>query len=338
MDRQYVGIDFHRRRSVIVRLSASGERLGVTRVANEASEFAAVMVDAGAEPQVVIEATYGWYWAVDFLQELGATVHLANPKALNWGDRRVKNDVVDATDLADMLRLGRLPEAWIAPPALRELRELVRYRAKLVQLRSGLKAQVHAVLAKEGVLPRHLDVFCAAGQRQLDALELGRNYAIRVQSLRDLIATYDRQVALLERDIHQHLKGHRGYRAVQAINGVGPVIAAILVAEIGDVSRFPTPAHLCSWAGLTPRHHESDTKTRRGRITKQGSRLVRWALIEGISRYHGGPVLAHQYRKLAKRRGANKARVAIARKVLTLAYYGLRDGEIRCLAPAQAAA
>ena len=71
------------------------------------------------------------------LQELGATVHLANPNALNWGERRVKNDVVDATDLADMLRLGRLPEAWIAPPALRELRELVRYRAKLVQLRPG---------------------------------------------------------------------------------------------------------------------------------------------------------------------------------------------------------
>jgi transposase len=338
MDRQYVGIDFHRRRSVLVRLSGSGERLAISRVANDACEFATVMADAGPAPEVVIEATYGWYWAVDFLQELGATVHLASPKSLNWGDRRVKNDVADATDLADMLRLGRLPEAWIAPPAIRELRELVRYRAKLVQLRSGLKAQVHAVMAKEGVLPKNLDVFCAAGQRQLDAMELGRNYAIRIASLRDLIAAYDREVKLLERDIHQHLHGHRGYRAVQAINGVGPTIAAIFIAEIGDIGRFPTPSHLCSWAGLTPSHRESDTKTRRGRITKQGSRLLRWALIEGISRYHGGEVLAAQYRTIAKRRGANKARVAIARKVLTLAYYGLRDGEIRCLAPAAAAA
>ena len=143
---------------------------------------------------------------------------------------------------------------------------------------------------------------------------------------------------MLERDIHQHLRSHRGYRAVQAINGVGPTIAAILVAEIGDVTRFAAPERLCSWAGLTPRHHESDTKTRRGRITKQGSRLLRWALIEGISCYHGGEVLSAQYRKLAKRRGTNKARVAIARKVLTLVYYGLRDGEIRCLAPTEAAA
>ena len=126
MDRQYVGIDFHRRRSVIVRLDGSGERLGVHRIANDSFELGAVMAEAGPAPQVVIEATYGWYWAVELLQELGATVHLASPKALNWGERRVKNDLIDATDLADMLRLGRLPEAWIAPPAIRELRELVR--------------------------------------------------------------------------------------------------------------------------------------------------------------------------------------------------------------------
>jgi hypothetical protein len=161
------------------------------------------------------------YCVVDLLQELGARVHLANPKALNWGERRVKNDVADATDLADMLRLNRLPEAWIAPPAVRELRELVRYRAKLVKLRSGLKAQVHAVMAKQGVLPAVADMFCVAGNAQLDAMALGRNYARRVESLRELIVVYDREVAVLERDIHAHLRHHRGYVAIQAINGVG---------------------------------------------------------------------------------------------------------------------
>src|SRR5262249_38265549 len=90
-------------------------------------------------------------------------------------------------DLVDMLRLGRLPEAWIAPPGTRELRELVRYRAKLVALRSGLKAQVHAVLAKEGVLPAMRDQFGQAGNVQLDGLELGDAYALRVRSLRTLI-------------------------------------------------------------------------------------------------------------------------------------------------------
>jgi transposase len=159
---EYVGIDFHRRRSVVVRIGPRGKRLSVVRIDNSPVALAEAVSAAGDRAQVVLEATYGWYWAVDVLQELGATVHLADPNALNWGERRVKNDVVDATDLADMLRLGRLPEAWIAPPALRELRELGRYRAKLVQLRSGLKAQVHAVMAKEGVLPTLGDMFPAA--------------------------------------------------------------------------------------------------------------------------------------------------------------------------------
>jgi transposase len=263
---------------------------------------------------------------------------LANPQGLNWGQRRVKNDERDAIDLADMLRLGRLPEAWIAPPATRELRELVRYRAKLVGLRSGLKAQVHAVMAKEGVLPAQGRMFGPAGNAQLEAMTLGDNYTTRVASLRDLIGRYDREVGMLEGQIHRQLRGHRGYRAIQAINGIGPTIAAILVAEIGDVARFRSAEALCSWAGLTPKHRESDTKTVRGSITKQGSKLVRWALIEAVSRYHGGPHLAGDFRRIAQRRGTKKARVAVARKVLTLVYYGLRDGEIRCLAQAQAAA
>ena len=334
MERQYVGIDFHRRRSVIVRLNASGEKLAASRLENDPLVLAAAVAEAGPDAEVVIEATYGWYWVVDLLQDMGVTVHLANPQGLNWGQRRVKNDERDAIDLADMLRLGRLPEAWIAPPPVRELRELVRYRAKLVALRSSLKAQVHAVMAKNAVLPTAIDMFCNKGNAQLDAMVLPRNYTIRLESLRDLIGGFDREITMCDRELRQQLRGHDGYRAIQAINGVGPVIAAILVAEIGDVTRFRSAAALCSWAGLTPRHRESDTKVLRGSITKQGSRLVRWAVIEAISRYHGGPQLAGSFRAIAERRGTNKARVAVARKVLTLVYYGLRDGEIRCLTDA----
>ena len=91
-----------------------------------------------------------------------------------------------------------------------------------------------------------------------------------------------------KREIHEQLRGHRGYRAIQAIYGIGPTIAAIFVAEIGDVTRFRSAAALCSWAGLTPNHRESDTNVRRGPITKQGSRLVRWAVHRSTARYHGG--------------------------------------------------
>ena len=328
---QYVGIDLHRRRSVVVRVDDTGEHRSTVRIDNDPLTLAAEVAKAGEHPEVVLEATYGWYWAVDVLQELGATVHLAHPSGLNWGQRRRKDDVIDACDLVDMLRLGRLPEAWIAPPATRELRELVRYRAKLVALRSGLKAQVHAVLAKEGVHVPMTDLFGVAGRRLLDEVPLGRAYTIRVESLRDLIELYDREIAMADGHVRTALAGHPGWMAVQAIPGVGPILAAVFVAEIDDVSRFPSARHLCSWAGLTPKHHESDTTVVRGRITKQGSRLVRWGAIEAAART--GDFLKSDYRRIATRRNnRNIARVAVARKIVTLVYYGLRDGEIRCLA------
>ena len=163
MDRQYVGIDFHRRRSVIVRLSADGERLGLHRIVNDPFKLAEVLALCGEAPEVVIEATYGWYWAVDLLRDLGAVVHLANPRALNWGDRRVKNDVNDATDLADMLRLNRLAEAWIAPPALREvvsalqtLRGVAALTATTVAVEVGSFARfatARQIMAYAGIVP-----------------------------------------------------------------------------------------------------------------------------------------------------------------------------------------
>ncbi len=154
MERQYVGVDLHRRRSVIVRMDEDGEKLATVRVDNDPVALGLALAEAGPDPEVALEATYGWYWAVDLLQASGATVHLVHPSGLHWDARRVKNDERDATEIAHRLRRHDLPEAWIAPPQLRELRELVRYRAKLVALRSGLKAQVHAVLAKQGVLPK----------------------------------------------------------------------------------------------------------------------------------------------------------------------------------------
>ena len=129
MEREYVGIDLHRRRSVVVRKAADGEVLGTARIENTPLALAAEIAKAGEDPEVVVEATYGYYWAADVIQDCGARLHLAHPSGNDWGHRRVKNDLRDAEDLADLLRLGRLAEAWVPPTAIRELRELVRYRA-----------------------------------------------------------------------------------------------------------------------------------------------------------------------------------------------------------------
>jgi len=332
MSQDYVGIDLHRRRSVIVRMTEAGEEIERIRIDSDPVAFALKFGDLEPGTDVVLEATYGWYWAADLLEDHGMNVHLAHPLGINgFKNRRVKDDFRDAADLADLLRMDRLPEGWIAPHDIRELRELVRYRAKLVALRSGAKAQVHAVLAKLGVTVDVTDLFGVTGNELLDDLCLKGAYRLRVDSLRDLIDVYDGEIAFFNKEIRTALKDHPGYRAIQAIPGVGPVIAAILVVEIGDVTRFSRPAKLCSWAGVTPRHRESDAVVHRGHITKQGPKIVRWAIVEAVARLSGDTKQARDYRRIADRRGKSIGRVAAARKLLTLVYYGLRDGHISCL-------
>lgn len=344
---RYVPIDLHRHRSVVMQMTAEGEVLGWSRLANDPEALVAeVLKDCPAEEvEVAIEATYGWYWAVDALEGAGVNVHLAAPSRLSaFEGRRVKNDQLDCQVLGDLLRSNMLPEAWVSTVDARHHRELVRYRAKLVGLRSGLKAQVHAIIAKRGLHVPMSDLF-GKGGRELLAHLLDTDpwfhspFGQRVESLLVLIDVFDHQIGELNDSIRHTFAGHAGYHAIQQIPGVGPVIAAIMVAEIGDIDRFASAGHLASWCGLTPRHRESDTTVRRGPITKQGNRLVRWAAVEAAQKLRKDSWLHAQREALAERRNSRAvAKVATARKIVNLVYYGLRDGEIRCLQPAEPAA
>jgi transposase len=147
---------------------------------------------------------------------------------------------------------------------------------------------------------------------------LGPAYAERIRSLRELIDILDSHEARFAAMIAERLRTHRGYQAIQQVPGIGPTLAAVFVAEIGDVHRFTDPAHLCSWAGLTPRHRESDTVVHRGHITKQGSKAVRWAAIEDVQRHPTTAKISADKQHIEARRGKNIAKVAAARKLLTL--------------------
>jgi transposase len=234
--------------------------------------------------------------------------------------------------------MGRLPEAWIAPPATRELRGWVRHRAKLVGLRSSVKCQVHGVLAGAGVWVPMTDLFGVAGQQLLAELSAGDRLAVESRSRLDsalrIIAALDFEIDLFAKLVAGRLRTDLGYQAIQVIPGVGPVLAAVFVAEIGDITRFHRPEQLASWAGLTPKHHESDTTVHRGRITKQGSRLVRWAAVEAVQRVGGHTRLGQHRDRVAARRGRNIGVVAAARELTTLVFYGLRDHHIRALTAA----
>ena len=233
--------------------------------------------------------------------------------------------------------MRRLPEAWIAPPATRELRELVRHRAKLVALRAHCKAQVHAVLAKCGVAVPMSDLFGVEGNALLDRVALPAVYQARITSLRRLIEALEFEIELFAGMTRARLARDPGYTAIRAIPGIGAVLAAVFVAEIGDVHRFADPTRLASWAGLTPRHRESDIHVHRGPITKQGSRLVRWAAVESVQILPKHTRIGAVRERVGARRGRNIGVVAAAREQLELVYYGLRDGRVRALHPQPAA-
>jgi len=198
---------------------------------------------------------------------------------------------------------------------------------------------VHAVLAKCGVQVPMSDLFGVAGTALLDGLRLPAPYAARIASLRRVMEGLDFEADLFAGLVRARLARDPGYTAVQTIPGIGPTLGAVFVAEIGDVTRFRSADKLTCWAGLTPRHHESDTHVRRGRITKQGSRLVRWAAVESVQRLPKTSYLGQVRDQIGARRGHNIGVVAAARRQLQLVFYALRDHHVRAVgAPSPAAA
>ena len=159
------------------------------------------------------------------------------------------------------------------------------------------------MLAKLGVPVTCTDIFGTAGSAWLDGLGLPQPYAGKVTSLRQLTGELTAEITMLSEVIADLLAGDRGYQVIQQLPGIGPVLAAVIIAEIGDVTRFKTAAQLCSWAGLTPRHRESDTKVTRGHVTKQGSRLLRWAVIEAVQRVPRDSVIGAVKDAIIARRG-----------------------------------
>jgi transposase len=299
-----------------------------------AKAFLELLAEIDGESRIALEATYGWEWLADLLEQAGYELHLAHPlrtKAI--ASARVKTDSVDAATLAHLLRADLLPEAYIAPRELRDLRDLLRHRVALTHMRSALKNRVHALLARQGVRHEHTDLFGKAGLEFLAALELREPPRRRLDSLLALIADFDREIAATSDEIDQRAKHDERVDVLCQIRGVGRYTAMLVIAEIGAIGRFASARKLCAWAGLTPTVRSSDGKARLGHITRQGSRPLRWALVEAAQHAgRGGGPLRDDFERISKRRGCKIAKVAVARKILTLCYYGLRDGEIRCLA------
>src|ERR671923_220353 len=320
---RWVGIDLHRRRSHIAIVDEHGELTESRRIANDRDTFLELLGDpAAGATHVALEATYGWEWLAELLEEAGYDLHLAHPlRTRAIAAARVKTDAIDAKTLAHLLRAGFLPEAYVAPRELRDLRELLRHRATLTRMRSAVKNRVHAILAKHGIPREHSDLFGKGGREFLAALELRDAPRRRLDSLIALICDFDREIEQTTEEIEQRANADDRVDVLTQIRGVGRYTAMLIIAEIGDVNRFPTARHLCSWAGLTPTVRSSDGKARLGDISGHGSPPLRWALVEAAQHAAtGGGPLRDSHERIAKRRGKQIAKVAVARRILTLCF------------------
>jgi transposase len=329
----YVGIDLHRKRSHVAVVDERGRQLLSRRMINDPERFRELFSELGEEAQFALEATYGWEWLAEVLDGEGRELHLAHPlrtKAI--ASARVKTDAVDACTLAQLLRADLLPEAYIAPRELRDLRDLLRQRFVLTQMRTALKNRVHALIARQGVQHGHTKLLGPGGRAFLVELELRPEPRARLDVLLRLISDFDREIDALAVEIDQRARDDDRVKVLCQIRGIGRYLGMLIVAEIGDIERFPSARHLCAWAGLTPTVRSSDAKARLGHISRLGSGALRWALVEAAQRNtQGDGPLAQTFERIAERRGRQIAKVAVARKILTLCFYGLRDGEIRCL-------
>jgi transposase len=166
---------------------------------------------------------------------------------------RVKNDAVDARTLAQLLRAGMLPEAYVAPRELRDVRELLRYRVGLTQMRTALKNRIHATLARRGIQSDHADLFGEAGREWLAELGLREPTRRRITSILSLIDDFDRELSVTTREIHALAKADDRVPVLCQIRGLGLYTAMLIIAEVGDVTRFPSARHLWPWRVMWPR-------------------------------------------------------------------------------------
>lgn len=316
----YVGLDVHKRVCYGTVMDGEGRVVKRGRFSNDPEGLEEFM-EGIEEALVALEAGYCWQPLYDGLEEAGHDVRLAHPQKVKAiAEAKVKTDKIDSETLAHLLRAGLLPESYVPPRDIRELRDRVRRRAFLVRLRTTLKNRIHSELAKRG-MRLGAPLFTREGVELLRGLGLEA-----VDQMLSVIEALDRQIARISGSLRRMSGEEPRARLLTTIPGVGYYIALLLISEIGDVRRFPDSEKLCSYAGLVPSVKRSGGSTRHGGITREGSRWMRWALTQAVHvhiRYDTN--LTRFYQRLAERKTGQEAVIATARKMLKVVYWMLRD-------------
>ena len=283
---------------------------------------------AGQPLEVALEATTGWRFVVEELHAVGAEVHLAEPAetaARRGNKKRAKTDRADARHLCELLMIGRLPESWIPPEHLLDLRARVRLRHTLVDQRGEWQQRIQAVLYHHG-FPQRNGLLTGENRAWLEALALSPSAREQVRIALQIIDSLDAQSAPITRELRLYARRQAGCRALMKHYGIGELTAVTILAELGDARRFSSSRHAVRYAGLDITVHQSDQRRAAGHLSRQGPPALRWALFEAAqaARRPGSPDRGY-YDQAAERLGGNRACLALARKLLKRSFHTLRE-------------
>ena len=314
MEQAYIGVDLHKAFFQVCAVDRSGARQWEQRWPTTEAGIAGLLSRCGPDSRLAVEASSPTWAFVDrVVDHVGAVQVVDARKTRLKAGYAAKTDRLDAQRLADALRRDSVVGIYYPPPAIRDLRELCRYRCHLARVQAGVKQRIHALLLRHGVgAPRAL--FTQRGTAWLDALVLPGWAGQQLQGLRQILADVRRQLVPVLAAIRATAASDPIARVLDTRPGFGPVFSVTLRAEVGTVARFPDGAHVASYAGLVPRVERSGGRQWSGRITKAGSPWMRWALIEAaIHQFRRQDAFGQWARQLAVRKGILKARVAVAR-------------------------
>jgi transposase len=325
----YVGIDWAYGQAAFCAMSETGAIASEGRLPADEDGLGKLVLSLGTEVKGCVEMMSGAVWVRDRLQAAGWEVQVAHArKVRDVAPLACKTDKVDARVLAELCRRDLVPELWVPSLADRALRERLRRRAHLVKMRTSARNRIFGLLTQWGLRislrrlrePGAMELLCRRGVPAV--------WRRSIAELLGLIGDLDRRIAPIEDELGPLARDDPRARLLATIPGVGPLLSLTIAAEIGEVSRFRSPAKLVGYSGLAPRVSQSGERSATGRLSKAGPKTLRWAAVEAANQAWrpSNPWHAH-YLSLAERHGKNPAKSSVARKLLIAAWHILAREE-----------
>lgn len=326
---QYIGVDLHQKNTYITRVNDRGKVLEQINLKSEPEIIKGFFGKQPESSQVVVEASGHWYRFYELIEDRFPELVLAHPlrtKAI--ASAKIKTDKIDSGILAQLLRADLVPRAYVPDREVRDLREILRYRASLVRFRTQVKNRMTSVLTKAGLKTPTQNAFGVKSFKYLADVEVRPCYRLEIDGYIRTIGEMNKEIEKSNQVIRGLAEKSEEARLLMTMPGVGAFSALLVLSEIGEISRFPDAEHLCSYGGLVPCTWSSGGKTRRGPITKQGSKWIRWILIENsVHAIRKTRRFGSVYMRVSKKHGHNAGRTAVARAMLKSIFHMLRKKE-----------